>query len=223
MASDPELQAADAAVRSLYSKYLVNPRCVASRLSELKSRVFYTTLPEKNDHLTGPKFERAVEAVLDTQHNVPELLTFTFRSLDGAFCKVPRLHVLWLRQYFRFSNCVIAEHLGCSQRQVASMNRALKSAGFRFTKPRRATNRPCSVLPLPHKPKFNRLLSEEECAWISDVRTGKATVRIDGQLMTGPEAAQRLKRTLHRDHYKEQYDDWVYEQRHVGWSWGQDE
>ncbi|MEW5794850.1 MAG: hypothetical protein AB1772_00685 [Candidatus Zixiibacteriota bacterium] len=144
-------------------------------------------------------------------------------STNGDQRSISRLYFFLLKRYFRFSDRLTAVVLGCSVRCVIKLNRELKRLGLRFTKPRSSTCRPTSYLPLPKKPRFNRSLTAYEYAWIRDVNLGKAEIRLEGQTLTGPDAADQLKRLLYRERYKTQYDQWVYEKRHVGHPRGEHE
>jgi hypothetical protein len=218
---DPELIEAHETLKREYPEHLVNLCSGNAKLSQLKAKVLKERpYCNRRAYLTGPKFERAIQGILDTQNGITELQTFTYKTLSRDTRVVPRIDLLWLKEYFQFPNDVIARHLNCSVRQVAKMTRELKAYGLRFRHPRSNSQRPASFGPLPKKPQFDRSLTPDEHAWIADVRSGKANIKLDGQGVTGPEAAKELKYLLHRDRDKEQYDAWVDKHRLIGYSEG---
>lgn len=211
---DPELRAVNETLLCEYAEHLVDPASAKAMLRRLKAQVLNNRPSGKRrEYLTGPKFERAILGVIDAQAGIAELKTFPYRSLSGEARIMPRIDLLWLKQYYRFSNDVIAQHLKCNVRHVARMATALKALGLRFKHPRSINRRPDSFAPLPKKPRFTRSLTPEEYAWVEDVRNGKAVIRLNGRERTGPDAAKELKYLLYRDKYNEQYHDWVYEKR----------
>jgi hypothetical protein len=191
------------------------------KLSRLKAQVLNNRpYSKRRAYLTGPKFERAILDVLSTQNRIDEFKTFSYRALNGETHTVRRIDLLWLKQHFRFSNAEVATHLNCNVRQVAKMSQKLEAYGLHFRHPRSSSHRPDSFKPLPKKPQFDRSLTRDERAWVEDVKSGKVTIRLDGQDTTGPDAARELKYMLHRDRDKEQYDAWVDKQRLVGYKAG---
>jgi hypothetical protein len=215
--SDPELMEANETLKREYPEHLVNLCSGNAKLRQLKAKVLNERpYCNRRSYLTGPKFERAIQDILDTADGIAELRTFTYRTLSRETRVLPRIDLLWLKEHFQFPNDVIAGHFNCSVRQVANMTRKLKAYGLRFRHPRSTSQRPISFGPLPKKPQFDRSLTPDEHAWIADVRSGKAFIKLDGQRVTGPKAAKELKYILHRDRDKEQYDAWVDKHRLAG-------